>query len=93
LSVGRSVGLSVTVVSRAKIAQPVEMAFGLWTQVGLRNHVLDAGSNRPLGGSNFGGKDMPADLSPLVAANAVAAAGVVVALSPAGNEYIRRCEG
>jgi len=36
-----SVGLSVTTVSRAKAAEPVEMPFELWTQVGPRNHVLD----------------------------------------------------
>jgi len=36
-----SVGLSVTIVSRAKTAEPIEMPFGLWISVGLRNHVLD----------------------------------------------------
>ena len=36
-----SVGLSVIVVSPAKTAEPIEMPFGLWTWVGLRNHVLD----------------------------------------------------
>jgi len=40
-SVGLSVGLSVTVVSPAKTAQPIEMPFGLRNRVGPRNRVLD----------------------------------------------------
>jgi len=39
-SAGLSVGLSVTVVSSGKTAEPSEMLFGLWTPVGLRKHVL-----------------------------------------------------
>jgi len=36
-----SVCLSVTLVSCAKSAEPIEMLFGLWTQlVGSRSHVL-----------------------------------------------------
>jgi len=34
LSVCGSVGRSVTVVSPAKTAEPIEMPFGLWTQAG-----------------------------------------------------------
>jgi len=30
-----SVGLTVTVVSRAKTAEPIEMPFAIWTRVGL----------------------------------------------------------
>jgi len=30
-------------VSCAKMAKPIEMPFGLWTQVGRRKHVLDGG--------------------------------------------------
>ena len=37
----RLVCLSVTTVSPAKTAKPMEMSFGMWTGVGLRNHVLD----------------------------------------------------
>jgi len=37
----QSVGLSVTLVSPAKTAEPIEMPFGLWAWMGLRNHVLD----------------------------------------------------
>jgi len=37
LSVGRSVCRSVTLVSPAKTAEPIEMPFGLWTQMGPRN--------------------------------------------------------
>jgi len=47
-SVGLSVGLSVTVVSPAKTAEPIEMLFGLKTWVGPGNHVLD-GSISPTG--------------------------------------------
>jgi len=36
-----SVGLSVTLVSPAKTAEPTEMLFGLWAWMGPRNHVLD----------------------------------------------------
>ena len=36
-----SVSLSVTVVSPAKMVEPIKMLFGLRTWVGLRNHVLD----------------------------------------------------
>jgi len=35
------VGRSVTLVSPAKMAEPIEMAFGLRTRVGTRNHALD----------------------------------------------------
>ena len=28
-------------MSCAKIAEPIEMPFGLWNQIGPRNHVLD----------------------------------------------------
>ena len=38
-----SVGLSVMVVSPAKMAEPIEMPCGLETRVGPRNHVLDGG--------------------------------------------------
>jgi len=43
LDVPRSVSVCVLVTpfSAAKTAEPIEMLFGLWTQAGLRNHVLD----------------------------------------------------
>jgi len=37
---------SVTVVSPPKMAEPIEMLFGLWTWVSPRNHVLDCGPDR-----------------------------------------------
>jgi len=44
-SVGRSVclivGLSLTLVSPPRTAEPIGMPFGLWTWVGPGNHVLD----------------------------------------------------
>ena len=43
LSVCLSVCLSVTIVSPAKTAEPIEIPFGLWTRVGPKNHVLDGG--------------------------------------------------
>jgi len=38
-----SVCLSVTVVSPAETNEPIEMPYGLWTQMGQGNHVLDGG--------------------------------------------------
>ena len=32
---------SATVVTPGKTAEPIEIPFGLWTQVGLRNHILN----------------------------------------------------
>ena len=69
------------------------MPFGLWTRVDLRNHVLDGVHIAPCEGAFWGEKDMPADLSPLTAANALVTAGAVVALLPVGDECIRRREG
>jgi len=45
--IGQSICRSVTflVVSPAKTAEAIEMPFGLWARVGLRNHVLDGGSD------------------------------------------------
>jgi len=37
----RSVGPSVTLVSPAKMAEPIEMPFGLRARIGCRNLVLD----------------------------------------------------
>ena len=41
LSVCLSVGLSVTIVSLAKTAEPIDMSFGTWTPVGPWKRVLD----------------------------------------------------
>jgi len=38
-------------VSRVKTTEPIEMPFGLWTQVGPRNHVLDRDSDPPYQGA------------------------------------------
>jgi len=38
---------SVTVVIPVKMAEPIEMLFGLWARVGPRNHVLDGGPDPP----------------------------------------------
>ena len=37
------VGLFVTIVSRAKTAEPIEMPFWMCTGMGSRNHVLNWG--------------------------------------------------
>jgi len=42
-SVGRSVSWSDTVVSPEKMAEPIQMLFGLGAWVGSRNYVLDRG--------------------------------------------------
>jgi len=56
MSVCRSVGLSVTLVSPSKTAAPIELPFGLRTWVGPGNHVLDGGPDPPWEGANFLGR-------------------------------------
>jgi len=59
-SVGLSVCLPVTPVSPAKVAEPIEMPFGLRTRVGPGNHVLDGGPDPQMGRDNFvGGRGVP----------------------------------
>jgi len=53
LSVGLTVCLSVTLVSPAKTAEPIEMPFRLRTRVGPPNHVLDGHPDTPMGRGNF----------------------------------------
>ena len=50
-----SVSLSVTLVSPAKTAAPIEMPFGLRTRVGPRNRVLDGDLDPPWQGANLRG--------------------------------------
>jgi len=52
-----SVGLSVTLVSPAKTAAPIELPFGLGTWVGPGNHVLDGVQIPPWEGENFLGEN------------------------------------
>ena len=47
---------SVTLVSPAKTAAPIEMPFGLRTRVGPRNHVLDGDPDPPWEGAILKGK-------------------------------------
>ena len=56
---GLSVGLSVTVVSPAKMAEPIEMPFWVRSRVGTRSHVLHGGSDAPMKRGNFVGKGQP----------------------------------
>jgi len=49
----RSVGPSVTLASPAKTAETIKMPSGLWTGVGLGNHVFDGGPDPPMGRGNF----------------------------------------
>jgi len=48
-----------TVMSCAKTAEPIDMPFGLWTQVGSWKHVLDGGLDPLCEGATFRGKNMP----------------------------------
>jgi len=32
-------------VSSAKVAEPIELSFGMWTRVGPKKHVLDKGAH------------------------------------------------
>jgi len=49
----RSVSRSVTLVSPAKTAAPIELPFGLTTWVDPGNHVLDGGPDPPWEGAIF----------------------------------------
>jgi len=49
-----SVGRSVTLLSPAKMAQPIEMLFGLWAWMGPRHHVLHGGPDSPWEGAILG---------------------------------------
>jgi len=51
-----SVNQFITLVSPAKTAEPIEMLFGLRTQAGIWNHVLDWGPDLPMGRGNFDGE-------------------------------------
>jgi len=53
-----SVGLSVTLVSTAETAEPIEMSFGFWAQMGPRNHVLN-GNPDPHRNGQLWGKWVP----------------------------------
>jgi len=48
---------SVTLVSPAKTAAPIELPFGLRTWVGPGNHVLDGGPDAPMGRGKFLGEN------------------------------------
>ena len=48
-----------TAVICAKTAEPVERPFGLWARISPGNHVLDGGSDPPMGRGNFWGKGRP----------------------------------
>jgi len=49
----RSVCQSVTLVNPAKMAELIDMPFGLRTWVGPGNCVLDGGPDLPMGRDNF----------------------------------------
>ena len=55
-SIRRSVCRSVTLVSPAKTAEPIEMQFGLRTRVGPGNNVLAGGRDPPMGRGKFLGR-------------------------------------
>jgi len=42
-SIGVSVCVLDTLVSAAKMAEPIKMPFEMWAQIGPRNHMLDGG--------------------------------------------------
>ena len=49
-----SVCLYVMGMSPAKMAEPIEMPFGMWPWVGPHNHVLDGECGSPRRRGNFG---------------------------------------
>jgi len=52
-----SVCQSIKLVIPAKMAEPIEMPFGLRTWLGPRDHVLDGGSDPPMGRGKFLGEN------------------------------------
>jgi len=54
-----SVSLSVTLVSPAKTAEPIEIPSGLRTWLVPTDHVLDGGSDPPMGRGKFRGENGP----------------------------------
>jgi len=48
---------SVTLVSPAKTAEPIKVPFGLRTWVSPKDHVLDGGSDPPMGRGKFLGEN------------------------------------
>jgi len=46
-TVSLSVSLSVTVISPAKMVEPIEMLFGMWTWVDPKNYLLDGRVQMP----------------------------------------------
>jgi len=55
-SVGLTVGLSVTLVSPAKMSKAIKVPFGLRTRVGPGNNVFDGGPDPPMERGNFEGR-------------------------------------
>jgi len=55
----RLVGVSVTIMSPAKMVEPTMMLFGLFTRVGSRNRVLDAVQIATVKGQFWGVKERP----------------------------------
>jgi len=51
--------LSVTIVSLAKTAEPIQMPYGLWARVGSRNHVLHGVQIAACELQFLGGNDIP----------------------------------
>ena len=49
-------------VGCAKMAEPIEMLFGLWSQVGRRKHVLDEGPDPECEGAILGERTFPTTL-------------------------------
>jgi len=54
----RGKDLPVVKCSCAKMAERIDMPFGIWTWVGPRNHVLEGVQIAPYEGAIFMGKDM-----------------------------------
>ena len=51
-----------TTVSPTKTAEPIEMLFGMWTEVGPGNHVLGGVPDFPRGRGKFGRGAFPGTL-------------------------------
>ena len=55
--------VSITTMSPAKMAELIKILFGMWTQVGPRNYVLDEGPDPFMGRDTSEGDDVTSGFS------------------------------
>jgi len=81
------------IVSPAKTAEPVEMPFGFWTQVGPANHGMIGVQITACEGAVLGERICQLTCHSWRRQMHMSAAGTVMVLSPVGDECIGRRDG